>query len=375
MALDYVEGISSLKMWTDSASGDTSTAHLFVNGKHCVKIYAGIKFRMSGDNLPPSPEECEKEIALTLLDNITGDSNTKLFIAKQGADVFEALYNPNQIYQATNTVDAALNYDWIVSWKVLSDKLINPNFASTGVALYMSFVGAKNTKISMDTSASGSGSVKTSVQIICYAPQNYQVGPQNNTQMVTISHDNGVADFDWEAMMNKNTPLDRDFKTTDYDDFIYRMHIQSDYFKIARLEVAPGTRLKKVGHDAQVFMNSSKSSAPQWDHLQNVFCPTIIYGLGQHNYDIVAYSDDKVSTTEYRWIGNHSGKIYQGAGEVIFYAVHITANFNFGTYREGEHSYFYLWDQFGNKMHVDVIYTMKDHDAVPGVSNVQNIDN
>ncbi|WKZ91597.1 hypothetical protein P0E69_15525 [Chimaeribacter arupi] len=375
MALDYVTGVSSLKIWTEPSSEDISTAHLVVNGRHYVTLYAGVKFKTESGKPAPTPEQCEKEVTINLINNVTGNAIAYLGAPAKDADLFGALYNPNQLYQATYAEDPSNNYDWVISWKLCSNKTINPNFASEAVALQMDFVGKDNVKISMDTSASGSGSTKTSVQVVCHAPQNYQHGPQNNTQMVTMSRDNGVANFAWDEMKNKKPVFDRDFNTTDYDDFVYRMHIQSDYFTITRFEVVSGTRLKKVSGDDQLFMNSSISGAPQWDHLQNVFCPTITQGLGQKNYDIVAYSDDKVSVTECRHVGKHSGKIYQGAGEIIFYAAHITANFKFGTYREGEHSYFYLWDQFGTKMHVEVVHTMKDHDAVPGVSNVQNIDN
>ncbi|HCL5073664.1 TPA: hypothetical protein N2F43_002957 [Salmonella enterica] len=345
MSWENVAGISKFQIWAEpSSSSEGDETFLFVNGNHQVQITVGLSLAL-WDTAATGPTLEEVKSALTLVNNNDGGSLNHLVTGSKGNYV--SIYDPSHV-NATQVAETDFQYE--VNYYLSSNTTINANIVSEEVSVKIAYTNSDGTFIT-DMSQQGEYSVKDYVKVTCYAEKKYGLSGSNKTEIILSEDDNSP-----EHSFHQSS----DYKTDDSSLWLYRLVISDSYFKI--VDINYGENQKIYGNIQTLAYGYDQSSAAMWMYTASVFCPTLLYGVGQKNIsDTYQYSVGSVDTIYVQY------ECVQHNNEIILLAAEIDIKRSDSiTGHSSSKGGLNFHDQFGNEIKVTFNYDyVDDHKLIP----------
>ena len=344
MSWDNVAGVSSAQIWTDNP--DMTQAWLFANGSHQVKLTIGISFNLT-DKTQPGPTQDEVSAALTLINYKSGAGIS--YLKAGAAGDYLASYLPNTaptVKQAAAADTGHFQYE--ILYYLSSDSTINPSYMSESVALLLTYTNKDGQEIEYST-ASNSKS-QSYVAVTVYPPKQYGISNSNsNSTPITITL---IDDKPDQKVVNKSQYVE---EISECDVKIFRLNIDDSYFRIISFEgsdeLLTGNPFN-INGSSELVKNQPYSEFKITEHY---ICKDNLVNQGSNSY-----------STQFNFNYNDSGTllftdqvtVFQQPNEIIFFHVwaHIYADNENYSNHSGSLS-FYAYDQFGNKMDIEVTAT------------------
>lgn len=367
MSWSNVFGIAKLQFWGESNSDSQTNnqVHLFVNGRHQVRLFAGISFAKYNEADATLPTEQEVLNALCLINNSTGGSLQHLTTGKKGS--YTSVHSPSQVHstlQATNnllkssvlysangegkngqpcTVTAnSGDFQFIAEFYVSSDPSKNSNNTNETVSVKLNYKDYTGTSYTADMSANSQYYTHASVNVNCYRANQF-------SNKIELTKDGSSAEFSDPATGS-------DYSRLDHKATLFRLHFAGGYFYISHYENLDYADMKGVYGMGSQGLQISPTLAVGYGRWNNstayytdVYCATDMTKMGKRQYIFRAYQWR--NSVNYLYDTNKfiEVRVYQNANEIVFIATSMT--------QVGEKAWeinmsdeprYVIYDQFGN---------------------------
>lgn len=333
MSWDNVINVNAFSIWTEISSSDSQkNGHLFVNGRHQIKVTIGINFDLTDSTLP-GPTEDEVYTAISLVDDIDGNPLKYLNPGEPGN--YTAIYDPALGSKSTSYPDVNTSeFQYELAYYLSSSETTNPDCDSEKVSAIIEYTinGDKHTN---DFTTNSTGDIKDSITVSCYPEKKYGTASSTTTPIVASFQDTNPTVNIYDVK-----------DTHDHDDYnVFSVFIDDDYFKIHDIDstVEPNTNLVPACYIQKDY------DTPMWDAIYNVCYPAFIPSEKTYTVTTKLYnSPDHVIYTVDVTVHAH-------ANEVIFITCKSNVKSNKHYTHVDNNQHLSIHDQFGNHSMVDVV--------------------